>query len=82
METLPSERYLKMRFILSSEGNSTRLVDTWSVKVAWYEILVARLIKNKIKNAVADNLDKLKTLLETGKVTLQDGRDVSLRNRY
>jgi uncharacterized membrane protein len=35
---------------------------------------IERLAGGNVKSAVAENLQKLKQLLETGKVTLQDGR--------
>jgi len=69
--TLPPERHLIMRFRLSQEGLFTRIEDMWQVKVSW---VVAFFIKHQIKSAVSDNLKKLKTLMEKGEVTLQDGR--------
>jgi hypothetical protein len=40
--------------------------------------LVERFAGRNVKSAVAENLQKLKQLLETGKVTLQDGRTVAV----
>jgi len=71
IETLPPERHLVMRFNLIAQGDHTKLEDAWQVKmprvIGWFA-------KKKIQPAVMENLQKLKTLLETGKVTLQDGR--------
>lgn len=67
---------LEMRFTLSEEGNATRIRDEWrldSGRPAALEWLGA----GRIKSAVAENLTKLKELLEVGQVILQDGRLVS-----
>ncbi|MBL0743437.1 SRPBCC family protein [Chryseolinea lacunae] len=71
LETLPPERYLLMRFTLVAQGSSTKIIDDWDLEASWF---VRWLAKNKVQSAVMDNLQKLKTLLETGTVTLQDGR--------
>src|SRR5882724_11211641 len=69
--TLPPERHLIMRFRLFQESLFTRIEDAWKVKISW---VVAFFVKHQIKSAVSDNLKKLKTLMEKGEVTLQDGR--------
>ncbi|HZE83724.1 MAG TPA: SRPBCC family protein [Puia sp.] len=74
--TLPPERHLTMRFQLSQEGLFTRIEDVWQVKVSW---IVAFFIRHLIQSAVGKNLKKLKTLMEKGEVTLQDGRVTHLR---
>lgn len=77
VETLPPTQPLKMRFTFEPIAEGTRLTDRWELEpdvpgpLAW---LAAR----RIKVAVADNLKKLKQLLETGEVQLQDGREVAL----
>lgn len=71
IETLPPERYFMMRFNLVSQGDHTKVEDAWQVKIP---AIVGWFAKKKIQPAVMENLQKLKTLLETGKVTLQDGR--------
>lgn len=38
---------------------------------------IERIASKKIQEAVGDNLGKLKELLETGKTTLQDGRETT-----
>ncbi|SHG59947.1 Polyketide cyclase / dehydrase and lipid transport [Chryseolinea serpens] len=71
IETLPPERYLMMRFTLIAQGDHTKVEDAWQVKIPR---VVGWFAKKKIQPAVMENLQKLKALLETGKVTLQDGR--------
>lgn len=71
IETLPPERYLVMRFALVAQGPSTKIIDDWELEAPWF---VQWFAKRRIQSAVMDNLQKLKTLLETGNVTLQDGR--------
>ncbi|MCR9251055.1 MAG: hypothetical protein NXI20_11555 [bacterium] len=39
---------------------------------------IERFASKKIQEAVGDNLEKLKELLETGKTTLQDGRETTI----
>jgi carbon monoxide dehydrogenase subunit G len=69
----PSSLNLEMTLTLYDEGNATRVRDGWkldsglSAPLEW-------LGSRKIKSAVADNLTKLKGLLENGQVVLQDGR--------
>lgn len=71
IETLPPERHLVMRFNLIAQGDHTKIEDTWQVSIPR---IVGWFAKKKIQPAVMENLQKLKTLLETGKATLQDGR--------
>lgn len=77
VETLPPTQPLTMRFTFEPVAEGTRLTDRWEFELdvpgplAW---LAAR----RIKVAVADNLKKLKKLLETGEVQLQDGQEVVL----
>ena len=75
IETLPPERKLLMRFKLISTGHQTRIIDTWQIAAPF---LIAPFIKPFVKKAVAANLQKLKALLETGEVVLQDGRKIKL----
>ncbi|HEY5825736.1 MAG TPA: SRPBCC family protein [Cyclobacteriaceae bacterium] len=75
IKTLPPERNLTMRFELSSVGNITLIKDHMNIDVPW---IISLFIKNKIQSAVMENLQKLKTLLETGSVVLQDGRTQTL----
>lgn len=78
IETLPPERYLMMRFSLIARGGHTKVEDAWQVKIPR---VVGWFAKKKIQPAVMENLEKLKTLLETGKATLQDGRVETLSRR-
>ena len=64
---------LHMRFDLSQTKDGTQIMDNWrldSGRPAFLENIAA----STVKAAVHQNLTKLKTLLEMGSVTLQDGR--------
>lgn len=77
IETLPPAQPLTMQFTFESVKGGTRLTDRWEFDpsvpgpLAW-------LATRRVKSAVAENLEKLKQLLETGAVALQDGRQVVL----
>ena len=74
VKTLPgSNPKLEMRFILQETGTKTLIRDQWKLETGRPGFL-EKLATGKVKSAVAENLDKLKELLETGKVVLQDGR--------
>jgi uncharacterized membrane protein len=74
VETLPPYSKLVMRFTLEQANkNHTLLTDEWELDTG-KPAFVERLAGGNVKSAVAENLQKLKPLLETGKVTLQDGR--------
>jgi uncharacterized membrane protein len=79
IETLPPERPLKMRFEFEPTDNGTQIKDIWQLETGvpkpfnWF---AAR----KVKSAVSENLRKLKDLLETGHVILQDGRERHLES--
>jgi hypothetical protein len=73
IETLPPERKLNMRFQFKPIENGTQVIDEWQLETdtpGLFNLLVSK----RVESAVAENLEKLKTLLETGQVTLQDGR--------
>jgi uncharacterized protein YndB with AHSA1/START domain len=72
-----SEPQLKMRLSLQPQETGTKLEDYWMLDTG-QPGLIEKLAGNKVKTAVAENLNKLKVLLETGEVVLQDGRMVSL----
>jgi len=74
IETLPPEKYLNMRFQFEPIENGTQLVDEWQLDTGAPGPL-KWLAAKKVKAAVSENLEKLKTLLENGQVTLQDGRE-------
>jgi uncharacterized membrane protein len=78
VKTLPqSSPGLEMRFTLYEEGNTTRLRDEWKLDTGRPAIL-ERLALRRVKSAVAENLAKLKKLLEEGRVVLQDGTQVTV----
>lgn len=54
----------------------TRIVDNWELETG-HNGRVEALGTGKIKAAVAENLDKLKQLLERGETRLQDGRIIT-----
>ena len=65
-----------MRFDFESAADGTRITDRWDLQ-SGHNPLVELLGERRIKVAVAENLGKLKQLLETGATTLQDGRTVT-----
>jgi uncharacterized membrane protein len=72
--TTPSSRpALVARFDLHPTETGTSVTDTWNLETGLPRAL-ERLAGRRIRAAVADNLDRLKTLLETGTAVLQDGR--------
>jgi uncharacterized membrane protein len=76
IKTLPqSSPALEMRFTFYDEGSATLIRDEWKLDTG-QPALLERLAVGKIKSAVAENLAKLKELLEEGRVVLQDGREV------
>jgi hypothetical protein len=58
--------------------DATRLTNSWQLEFRHGYKLIANLATRRIKWAVAENLNKLKELLETGQTQLQDGRTVRL----
>jgi uncharacterized membrane protein len=78
IETLLPYSKLVMRFTFEQENNNhTILTDEWELDTG-KAALVERFAGRNVKSAVAENLQKLKQLLETGKVTLQDGRTTTV----
>lgn len=78
IETLPPEKELKMRFKFKPLEDGTQLIDEWKLETntpgpfKW-------IAEKKVKSAVSENLKKLKALLETGHVILQDGREATYK---
>jgi hypothetical protein len=72
--TLP----VRIEFIVEATAEGTKVQDVWEL---WPRLPVpsflTRPITALIQRAVAENLGKLKTLLESGQVELQDGRIVT-----
>ena len=71
--TLPPAPGLLMQFTFEPAGDNTLLTDAWELKGELLG-LFGPLAAGRIKAAVAENLAKLKQLLEMGEVRLQDGR--------
>jgi uncharacterized membrane protein len=74
---LQSSPSFERRFTLYEEGNTTRIRDEWKLDTG-RPALLETLAGGRVKSAVAENLAKLKELLEEGRVVLQDGRQVIL----
>jgi hypothetical protein len=78
VKTLPQSRpQLERSFTLSEEDGATRIRDEWKLNTG-IPGLLEKLGAGRVKSAVAENLAKLKQLLEQGQVVLQDGRRVAL----
>jgi carbon monoxide dehydrogenase subunit G len=78
VKTLPqSSPSFERRFTLYEEGDTTRIRDQWKLDTG-RPALLERLARGRVQSAVAENLAKLKALLEEGGVILQDGRQVTL----
>ena len=60
-----------------SEGVVTHLTDFWRLDPGMPRLLEP-LAASRAKRGVSENLGKLKTLIEQGQVTLQDGRTFTL----
>jgi len=69
---------IELNIRLQPEGDALTLalVD-WKL-AAGLPGLVERLAEGKIKQAVSESLYKLRELLETGSVTLENGRDIQM----
>jgi carbon monoxide dehydrogenase subunit G len=72
-----SSPQFRMDFEFEAKGDSTILTDTWQLETG-HNPLLEMLGKSKIKSAVADNLSKLKDLMEMHRVQLQDGKVVTI----
>jgi len=53
------------------------IVDRWELDLGIPGV-IEMIAKRRVREAVRENLGKLKTLLETGQVMLQDGRIMRL----
>ncbi len=73
----PSEPELRREMIFQADGRGTRLLDKWELDMG-VPGLLEPLAARRAKAGVKENLGKLKTLLETGTVTLQEGRSFAL----
>ena len=78
MQTLPREKPAVRREVnFEGDEKQTIIHDVIELKVLLPSFL-AKLFSGGPRKAVRQNLEKLKELLETGKVTLQDGREILL----
>lgn len=78
IRSLPETRPVFERTLhVEPAGTSTRVVDHWHLDMG-FNVLIEKLAQGRIRSAVAENLDKLKELLETGHTQLQDGRSIHL----
>jgi uncharacterized membrane protein len=73
----PSSLNLEMTLTLQEDGNATVVRDEWRLD-SGLPAPIEWLRSGRIKSAVADNLTKLKHLLEESHVVLQDGRQAGL----
>ena len=64
-------------FKLNQANDQTHLDDTFEVDTG-SPLILERLLKNKMKTAVSNNLHNLKDLLENGKTVLPDGRSIRI----
>lgn len=79
IQTLPGERPAARRSIVFEGGDHrTILYDQIELQVP-VPSFFAKLFIQSPKNAIRQNLQKLKELLETGLVVLQDGREMSYK---
>src|SRR5918995_316793 len=68
VKTLPqSSPSFERKFTLYEEEDTTRIRDEWKLDTGTPAIL-ERLVRRRVKSAVAGNLAKLKELLEEGRV--------------
>lgn len=74
VETTPDSkpRFVR-RMVFEHVNGRTRITDHWQLALSGIG-LIDRLATSRVKSAVSENLGKLKELLETGHVELQDGR--------
>ena len=78
VETIPPSRpELRREMTFDAQENKTRITDNWQLDMG-VPTLLEPLAAKRAKSGVRENLGKLKTLLESGQVTLQDGRSFSL----
>jgi uncharacterized membrane protein len=74
VKTTPGSRPAFARvFTFEKIATGTRIKDVWELETG-RNPLIERVGAGRVKTAVADNLEKLKQLLESGETRLQDGR--------
>lgn len=78
VETIPpSKPELRRRMSFQALGDRTVIEDHWQLELGVPKLLEP-IAGRRVKGAVAENLGKLKDLLERGSTTLQDGRTTNL----
>ena len=78
IETIsPSRPEFSRTMTFSEEDGATLLVDRWKLDTG-HPGFLQKLARGRIRSAVRENLRKLKELLETGRTTLQDGRQIRI----
>ena len=78
VQTLPGSSLMFKRHLrFESIAAGTRLIDQMSLRTRYPGIL-ERLVVGIVRKAVAENLGKLKELLENGQTQLQDGQVINL----
>jgi uncharacterized membrane protein len=78
IESLPgSSLEFKRHFRFAPSPDGTRLIDQMWLRTRYPGIL-ERLAVRGVRKAVAENLGKLKELLENGQTQLQDGRVINI----
>jgi hypothetical protein len=97
IELQPPKPLQQYGFELHATGEHTNVVYKWEVNLEQYKLLrfipngkfknwllsfARKHVLNNIKPATEQNFFKLKTLLETGRVTLQDGRQTFLPDKF
>lgn len=76
IKTLPNyQPSFYVCYTFETHGDVTRIINKWKLDTG-KPVLIEIVSKRIVKNAVKNNLLKLKQLLENGKVQLQDGRIV------
>jgi hypothetical protein len=74
----PGAPKIDLRFRLQPlENSQTQMSVEWKLETGT-PALLERLVAGKIKTAVLEAFYKLRELLETGSVTLDDGREIDL----
>ena len=78
IQNLPGSSPMFNRHLrFESISDSTRLIDQMSLHTRYPDLLESLAVGN-IRKAVAENLSKLKELLENGETQLQDGRVINM----
>lgn len=77
VETVAGTPVVRRHIAFRQTRRGTRMIDSWNLATGYPAALELFAVR-RIRRAVAANLEKLKHLLETGAVELQDGRRISV----